>query len=204
MEEVVFTEEDKEKVISAFTARRPVVLPTDTIYGIVAPAKDKKLVLSLYSLRQRDLEKPFIILISSVQEIASFGIDLNQTEKAYLEKLWPNKVTVILKCMNPNFHYLHRGTESLAFRLPDNPSLVELINVIGPIVAPSANIAGMPEAKTIEEATKYFRNQVEYINKGIIDNHPSTIISLVDGLEIIRQGDVKINKDEYFRPSINN
>ena len=200
----MFTEEDKEKVISAFTARRPVVLPTDTIYGIVAPAKDKKLVLSLYSLRQRDLEKPFIILISSVQEIASFGIDLNQTEKAYLEKLWPNKVTVILKCMNPNFHYLHRGTESLAFRLPDNPSLVELINVIGPIVAPSANIAGMPEAKTIEEATKYFRNQVEYINKGIIDNHPSTIISLVDGLEIIRQGDVKINKDEYFRPSINN
>ncbi|BFT94563.1 MAG: L-threonylcarbamoyladenylate synthase [Minisyncoccus archaeiphilus] len=204
MEEVVFTEEDKEKVMAAFATRKPVVLPTDTIYGIVAPAKDKKAVLSLYSLRQRDLEKPFIILISSVQEITLFGINLSQTESAYLERLWPNKVTVILKCINPNFHYLHRGTESLAFRVPDNPSLVELINAIGPIVAPSANIAGMPEAKNIEEAIKYFGNQAEYIDKGIIDNHPSTIISLVDGLKIIRQGGIKINKDEYFRPSINN
>ncbi len=166
------------------------VIPTDTIYGIVASALNKQAVEEVYRLRKRNPEKPCIILASSLEDIENFGITLDQNTKNYLNQLWPNPVSVILSCPNPKFEYLHRGTNTLAFRIPKSNSLLGLLKQTGPIIAPSANFEGMKPATTIEEAKSYFKDEVPfYEDQGELNSEPSTLIQIQDNqVTVLRQG----------------
>jgi L-threonylcarbamoyladenylate synthase len=166
------------------------VIPTDTIYGIVAQALNKEAVERLYQIRRKTPSKPFIILISAIDDLEKFDIQLNGYQRNVLEKIWPNPISVVLPCNSPDLTYLHRDTNSLAFRLPINEFLIQLIQHVGPLVAPSANLEGEPPAETIEEARHYFGNDVEvYIDEGTIKSQASTLISLANNqLTILRKG----------------
>lgn len=169
------------------------VIPTDTIYGLVASAFDKKAVSRLYRLKKRTPTKPFIILIDKISRLKNFGIILSPKQKTALKKFWPGKVSIILplsSCHFPsanwrsgnstkNLHYLHRGANSLAFRLPKNKWLLSLLKKTGPLVAPSANPEGLPPSKTIKEAENYFGSGVNlFIDGGKIFTSPSRLLSL--------------------------
>lgn len=174
------------------------VLPTDTIYGLVGSALNKKTVERIYKVKRKSKEKKFIILISSLRDLKQFGIKLDKNTNKYLKQIWPNKVSVILPCLNKKFYYLHRGSNSLAFRLPTKKTLLNLIQKTGPLVAPSANLEGKPHAKTIKEAIKYFGSRVYpergrmadfYVDGGRIIGKPSTLISIIDGrVVVLRKG----------------
>lgn len=157
------------------------IYPTDTIYGILGSALSKRVVARIYKIKGRDENKPFIILISKIKDLKLFGINISKEQKGYLENIWPNKVSVILPCKSNKFKYLHRGTNSLAFRLPKKESLRKLLEKTGPLVAPSANPQGLPPAKTITEAKKYFGNSVDvYVSGGRMEGKPSRLISLLE------------------------
>jgi len=154
------------------------VLPTDTIYGIVGSALLPKTVARIYKLRRRNLKKPMIILVSSLVELKFFGIKLNPVIQRKLKNFWPGKVSIILPCASKKFSYLHRGTKTLAFRLPAKPNLRAILKKTGPLVAPSANLEGRPPAKTIRAAEKYFGRRVDfYVDHGRLDGAPSRLIT---------------------------
>ena len=71
-------------------------MPTDTIYGLVGLALNKGAVEKIYELRQRNKDKPCIILISSIDDLKIFGINLTSELRVRLEKLWPGKVSIIM------------------------------------------------------------------------------------------------------------
>ena len=179
-------------------------MPTDTLYGIVGSALNKKAVARIYKLRKRDLRKPMIILVSSIADIEKFGVILNPKSLILLRKLWPGKISVILPCPSKKFFYLHRGKKSLAFRMPAKKSLIELLKITGPLVAPSANWEGLPPAKTIKEAKKYFGDKVYpeqgrridfYVDGGELKSLPSTLVELKNKKIILkREGAKKFKK----------
>jgi L-threonylcarbamoyladenylate synthase len=167
------------------------VLPTDTIYGIVCSAFDIKNVEKLYFIRKRDKDKPMIILISDIKDLELFGIKINDEIKNEIMKFWPGKVSIIFELDNKNlsnikaFRYLHRDKNSLAFRLPKKLWLRNLLKIVGPIVAPSANISNKLPAKNIKEAKKYFGDNVDfYLDVGDLISKPSKLIKIENG-EII-------------------
>ncbi len=175
------------------------VMPTDTIYGIVGSALNPKTVEEIYKLRKRSSDKPFIILISSMDDLKKFGISLTAKQKDFLQKNWPNPLSVVLPVSDDSWEYLHRGTKSLAFRMPKNERLLETLGITGPLVAPSANFEGKKPAETIEDARKYFGNKIDfyceaarfsYVDEGKIKSQPSTLIELLENGEfkILRQG----------------
>lgn len=165
------------------------VLLTDTLYGLVGQAQNKKAVAKIYKIKGRNEKKPLIILISSIKTLGLFGVKIDkQTQKA-LENFWPGPVSVILPCCLKKFEYLHRGTCTLAFRMPNKKSLVEIIKKTGPLVAPSANPEGMPPAKNVTEARSYFGSGADfYVRGGKPKNKPSAIFSIKSGdMKIIRK-----------------
>lgn len=164
------------------------VLPTDTIYGLVGQALLKKTVEKIYKLRKRNPKKSFIILISSIKDLNLFKIKINKKTEEILKKIWPGKVSVILKSPSKKFFYLHRGAKTLAFRLPKKSNLLKLLKKTGPLVAPSANLEGLKPAETIKEAKKYFGDKVDfYINEGRTKSLPSTLIAIKKGKIIIKR-----------------
>ncbi len=182
------------KIVDLLKSSGVGVMPTDTIYGIVGSALSKKVVLKVYKLRKRSPQKPFIILISSLRDLALFGIKLDKAARDFLRKIWPNAVSVILPCALKRFSYLHRGTKSLAFRIPRDKNLIKLLKKTGPLIAPSANPEGKEPAQNISEARDYFGNRVDfYVDGGEISGPASTLIEIKNGkINILRQGLVKI------------
>lgn len=183
-----------KELSKALTQGKTAVLPTDTIYGLVGKALLPETVEKIYQIKGRKPDKPLIILISFYKDLELFGIKIDERTKEILEKYWPGKVSIILPCQNEKLKYLHRGTNTLAFRLPDYKELTDLINKTGPLVAPSANPEGQEPAKTIEEAKDYFGDKVDfYADAGKLESLPSTLIEITDhGLKVLREGEVKI------------
>lgn len=171
-----------------------VVLGTDTIYGVVGTALNQNTVERIYELRKRDKGKPMIVLISSMEDLRIFGIKPNETEKDILSELWPGGVSVILPFINPKFEYLSRGGGTLAFRVPGNEALRQMLHEIGPVVAPSANVEGKKSAETISEAEAYFGADVDfYEDAGRLEGESSTLVAIEAGrLKVVREGAVKI------------
>lgn len=171
------------------------VIPTDTIYGIVGSALNPETVEEIYKLRRRVTGKPFIILIFSIDDLERFGIHITAKQRDFLEKNWPNPVSVVLPCPGEKWKYLHRSTNSLAFRIPKDDGLLKLLKETGPLVAPSANFEGEKPFQTIKEARKYFGDDVDfYVDGGILKSKPSTLLKLNDdgSYIILRQGSYKI------------
>ncbi len=163
------------------------VLPTDTIYGIVGSALNKKTIERIYKVRKRNLKKPFIILISSVKDLHKFGVNLDLKTKAICKTFWPGPVSVILPVSGKKFSYLHRGKSSLAFRLPKPRWLRNLIEKTGPLAAPSANPEGLKPASSIKEAKRYFGKTVDFYLRGRINKKPSTLVAIKNGKVIVKR-----------------
>ncbi|MBU0999311.1 threonylcarbamoyl-AMP synthase [Patescibacteria group bacterium] len=168
-----------ENLIKVLKEKGVVVMPTDTIYGIVGQALSSAVVLRIYNIKKRAPEKPFIILIGEIGELEKFSIILSEKQKDILKKYWPGPVSIILDCSDETLLYLHRGTKTLAFRVPAQENLRKLLLQTGPLVAPSANPEGLAPAQNIFEAKKYFSNAVDlYVDGGEIISQASKVIEL--------------------------
>ena len=170
-------------VIEALRADKLVVAPTDTIYGLLAQADSPRAVDELYRVRQRDRTKSCIILLSSADNIP----ELTTEQRRIYDRLYCKRPTTVAAKVSPDvMPHLVRTDGTLAFRVvPPETALSELIRLVGPLLAPSANLAGQPPATT--EATAYFGDQVAvYVDSGEIKGvMPSRIIKFTDDGQVI-------------------
>ena len=186
-------------VIKALKEDKIAVFPTDTLYGILANALNKELVEKVYKVKKRSPEKPYLILVPNIEKIKIFNPYISEKEEKLLKH---GGITVILKLKNPEkWLYLHRGTNSLAFRIPKRGKIKQLLEIVDlPLIAPSANPEGEVPAKNMEEAYNYFKNEIDlYFNGGTIKNtRPSTIVKFENNKPtILREGTV--SKDEILK-----
>lgn len=183
---------DNNDLINILKTGGVAVMPTDTIYGIVGRAEDEVVVERIYKIRKRNESKPFIILISEWSEVLRFGVEITKMQENFLAENFPasRPTTIILDCAQEKFVYLYKGMESLAFRIPQNQDLINLLKQTGPLVAPSANTEGHSPSTNIEQAKNYFGDLVDiYIDGGELNSNASRIIRLFnDGrVDIIRE-----------------
>lgn len=163
------------------------ILPTDTVYGVVARASDEAAVKRLYNVKHRE-RKPGTVIAASIDQLVELGI-----KRRYLVPVmeyWPAPLSIVVPA-EPQHAYLHLGKQSLAVRIPDEPSLQTLLKRIGPLLTSSANHPGEPTAVTLEQAKGYFNDEVDfYVDGGDRSGAaPSTIIRVVDdAIEVLRQG----------------
>ncbi|HSX02910.1 MAG TPA: L-threonylcarbamoyladenylate synthase [Candidatus Saccharimonadia bacterium] len=169
-----------KRVIGILRAGGVGVLATDTLYGVVAPALDRATVERVYQLKHRRPSKPCIILIGRYEDLAGFGIEPTAELRQQLSAYWPGPVSVILPCPRADLAYLHRGTRSLAFRLPGKPALRRFLRQAGPLIAPSANPEGLPPAATLAEARAYFGDAVDFYRRGRTSTRASKLIQIAE------------------------
>jgi L-threonylcarbamoyladenylate synthase len=178
---------------AALKAGKLAVIPTDTIFGIVASALNQGAVEELYRVRGRNPNKACIVLCSEVADLDILRMNFSSAEKEFLKEVWPNPASIILSCPDDSMEYLHRGLKTLAIRIPADLNLRKLLQETGPLLAPSANPEGMPPSMTIDAAKDYFGARVAIYVDGKVSSEPSTLAELKNGkLNIIRQGAWKV------------
>jgi L-threonylcarbamoyladenylate synthase len=170
------------------------VMPTDTVYGIVAHAANQQAVARLYQAKHRQ-GKPGTVIAADTQQLCEIGID--PEELALVAHYWPNPLSVVLSDQ-PGLEYLDQGKRSLAVRIPNDPAIHALLVQTGALLTSSANQPGQPPAISLQEAQAYFGDRVDfYVDGGSLQNTvPSTIIRLsaAGTVEVLRQGALIIAK----------
>ncbi|MDQ7037931.1 MAG: L-threonylcarbamoyladenylate synthase, partial [Aquificota bacterium] len=161
-----------------------VVAPTDTIYWILADATNFTAVRRLYELR-RPSRRPFIVLLPDLSWTGKMGLEVDPLSGRLLLKPF---ITVVLRKRGGLFHWL--GRESLAVRIPRRGFVRRVLELLGrPVVAPSANREGKPPARSVEEAVRYFGDEVSlYVDGGVISGRPSALIGMEDSPKVLRRG----------------
>lgn len=171
------------------------VIPTDTLYGIVARAADEQAVERMYRLKHRE-HKPGTLIAANEDQLLELGLSADYLK--IVTKYWPGAVSVIIPC-GPELSYLHQEKFGLAVRIPNDPIVCEFLEKTGPLITSSANLPGEPTANGVDEAHDYFGDQADfYVDGGNrTDFQPSTLIRINgDGLELLRQGAVVIPPEE--------
>lgn len=160
------------------------IIRTDTLYGIIARADDETAVSRVYALKGRDENKSPIVLIDAINMLYD---EANEQTNYFLQTVWPGAISVILPSKQAP-HWIMRGNNSVAYRLPANASLRTLVAETGPLIAPSANPQGLEPALNIQQAQLYFGEAVDfYVDGGtVVDAQPSQLLRIDEAGEVTR------------------
>lgn len=139
------------------------VIRTDTLYGIVARASDEAAVEQIFRIKQRDRQKPLIVLLADARQ----AYDHAQLVAQYSEQAKDATTVIVNSPHAPNWLRHQDGT--VGYRVPKNIRMRDLLRITGPLVAPSANPQSLPPARTINEAKAYFGDQIAcYVDGGTV------------------------------------
>jgi L-threonylcarbamoyladenylate synthase len=163
-----------------------VVFPADTVYGLACDPSNPAAVARLYELKGRPPDKPAAVMFFSLDALP----DLGPRTRALAERLLPGAVTLLVR--SDRFP-LAGGTGTLGLRVPDLPALA---HVGVPVLQSSANLAGGPDARRLDDVPEAIRRGADLvIDGGELAGTPSTVVDLRDyetagELTILRQGAV--------------
>lgn len=157
-----------------------VIIPTDTIYGFSSLQISSE---KIRDIKKRD-DKPFIYLISDINQLSSLNVDKNQY-LAILEKNWPASITFLMKNIRE---------EKIGARLPKNNFIKKIIDKLNEaIVSTSVNYSGEKLINAPDEIIKEFGDKTDLIviDKNFRGDKASTIVDISSKEhKIIREGSV--------------
>ncbi len=171
------------------------IVPTDTLYGIIADAFNIDAVARIYDVKGRDENKPFLVLLSSIDDVAKFS-DMPIPQK--IKKYIPGMLTFILplkaSLSGGVLPYLH---ETVAIRVVADDLMRSIIEhtTSRAIVAPSANPSGVATLSSRDEIIDMYENVVNILavdNKDKSNALASTIYDCTNDV-VIREGSVVLD-----------
>jgi len=154
------------------------VFPADTVYGLACDAGNTgDVIRRLYALKRRPLGKPSAVMFFDLQTALDALPELGERIHAALAQLLPGQVTLLLP--NPERRFpLACGEDpaTLGLRVPVLPALA---GVRWPVLQSSANLAGGPEARALQEVPERLRAEADMvIDGGELPGTPSTVVDL--------------------------
>ncbi len=164
--------------VEAIENDRMIALPTETVYGIVAPDREP-IIHKLHKIKMR--KEKFTVHASDISQI----IEKYEPKENYVEvlkKIFPGPITAVVETS--------RG-EKIGFRVPDHDLVREVLKNIGPVYMPSANKRDSPSPITGRDVIEELSNDIDIIidegyTRYCID---STVIDLTRSPpEILRSG----------------
>ncbi|MFI0791996.1 L-threonylcarbamoyladenylate synthase [Micromonospora rubida] len=120
-----------------------VAFPTETVYGLGADALDARAVARIFEAKQRPSFDPLITHLADAADLAGLVGRVPAAVEALAERFWPGPLTLIVDRPAAIPPIVTSGLETMAVRVPDEPSARALIAAAGvPVAAPSANRFG--------------------------------------------------------------
>ena len=139
--------------VEAIRAGGLAVLPTDTVYGLVATPYREAAVLALYRLKGRPPTQPTALLASDLDLLFECVPELRGRSGAIARALLPGPYTLVLPNPARRFRWVNGlALDTIGVRVPelDGPGR-EVLDRVGALAATSANLAGGPEPRRLAD-----------------------------------------------------
>lgn len=183
-----------DETVAAIRAGKPVLLPTDTVYGLCANAYTSEATTRLYDLKGRGAEQPTALLAHDVDTLLDCIPELRGRAAVLARALLPGPFTLVLPNPARRFRWLAGATpDRLGVRVAElPPESAEVLERIGAVAATSANLPGGRDPRTLDEVPPEIRaGSAAEIDAGRLGGVPSTVLDLT-GPEprVLREGAV--------------
>ncbi len=170
-----------------------VVYPTDTVYGLGCDPFDEEAVDRLFRTKGRST-KPVSVLCSSLAKARAI-VELEGTARALAESHWPGALTIVAPMRRRFPALLTQGSRDLGVRVPAHEGCLRLVSLCGGwLTGTSANLSGMPSARTAAQAAEQIGRGVDLIlDGGRLEGTESTVVRVDgDSVAILRTGPIGV------------
>lgn len=175
-----------------------VVLPTDTVYGVVCDPRLPAAVDEVYRVKGRRRELPLALLLRDMAQVSAYVQDVPETAVRAMQQFWPGGLTVILRDTGEATAAIRARKKTIGLRLPAHvvPRLVA--DRLGSALAStSANRSGQPAPTTAEQAAEQLQGLVALV----LDAGPapvgqeSTVVNFADRPpRVLRAGAISVER----------
>ena len=170
--------------LAALRRGEPVVLPTDTVYGLCCDAATREPTERLYALKRRELSQPSALLAASVDDLLTAVPELDRAQ------ILTGPYTLVLPNPARRYPWICGETpEKIGVRVPELPrAAAEVAHELGVVVATSANLHGGPDPRRLGELAPELR-ACAAVDAGELPGTPSTVVDFTgEGPRVLRRG----------------
>jgi L-threonylcarbamoyladenylate synthase len=172
----------------AIRVGRPVVLPTDTVYGLCGDPERPDVVREVARLKGRAERQPIALIAGEIESLLE-GVP--ELDRRVLEALLPGPYTLVLPNPERRYPWLTGGMDTIGVRVPSlPPPAAEVLAEVGAVFATSANAHGGPDPRRLEDVPEKIRAACgAVVEGGELPGTPSTVLDLT-GPEprVLREG----------------
>jgi len=185
-----------QQALEVLQSGRLVAFPTDTVYGVGALALDGKAVESIYTAKDRPIEKAIPILIGDAEDITKISSEVPPMAKKLAKRFWPGPLTLIVP-KHLGLPDSVSATNTVGVRVPDHLVARSVLHAAGPMAVTSANLSGQPSPSTAEEVFTQLNGRIALILDGgkTPGGVPSTLVDCTGSQPIVvREGPISLNQ----------
>jgi L-threonylcarbamoyladenylate synthase len=183
-----------DEAVAALRAGKPVILPTDTVYGLCVDAYHEEPVRRLLRMKQRPETMPIALLAADLDAVLEAVPELRGRAAVVARALLPGPYTLVLPNPGRRFRWLTGTTpEAIGIRVPDLPEQARaVLERVGLVAATSANLHGGRDPARVEEIPDEIRSAVQaVVDVGPLPGTPSTVVDLTGSEpQVLREGAV--------------
>ncbi len=186
-------------IIKTLKDGKLVIMPTDTIYGIIGDATNEDVINKVYEVKERPHDKPLLILVSNLSMLHELVTEIPKETEKIINKFWPGPLTILFKKSSKVSDALTANSALVAIRMPNDKRLLNIMNHLNrPLISTSANISSHDAITNPNQLEEKMKEKIDLIvDEGTVNNEASTLITIVNGkIEILREGSLteKIRK----------
>lgn len=183
-----------DQAVSAIDQGKPVVIPTDTVYGLVTTPLRPEPVERLYKLKGREAVQPTALIAPDIDTLFELVPELRGRAAVFVRTLLPGPLTLVLPNPARRYRWL-TGTrpDAIGVRVADLPdAAAEVLRRVGALAATSANLAGGADPARLDDVPRELMDGVAVaIDGGELPGVPSTVIDLCGSEpKVLREGAV--------------
>jgi L-threonylcarbamoyladenylate synthase len=180
-----------EAAAAALREGLPVVLPTDTVYGLCANASSDEAIRRAYELKGRDPQQPSALLAGDVDMLLEGLPELQGRIEKVVRSLLPGPLTLVVPNPAKRFPLLTgERADTIGIRVPELPGPTAAVLATGLVMATSANHPGGPDPDRLDEVPdEILEGCGAAIDAGELPGRPSTVIDLTgEEPQVLREG----------------
>jgi len=130
-----------DEAAARLQAGEVVAIPTETVYGLAADARNDAALQQIFALKQRPADHPLIVHIADISQVDDWAAQFPETARKLARAFWPGALTLVLPAKNAVSRVVRGGEATVALRVPNHPSTLALLKLSGlSLAAPSANL----------------------------------------------------------------
>lgn len=157
-------------------------LPTETVYGIAADARQGAAVRKIFEAKGRPQDNPLIVHVAGPEMLPGLVAEIPERAQLLISAFCPGPLTIIMPRGPEVADECCAGLDTVGIRMPSHPVAREVIRRSGcAFAAPSANLSGRPSPTNAQDVLADMDGRLPLILDGgeCAVGVESTVVSVV-------------------------